>query len=274
MFRVLGLTSVFLTSALGLCGSAQAQPTSLDQGFRALYNLDFATAHRAFEDHETADPHDPVGPACDAAAYLFTEFDRLHILQTELFTDNDRFLALRRATPDPATKRSFEQALERSERLSASALAKSPDDADALFATVLRHGLHGDYLSLIDKQNWAALAEVKQGRVAAEKLLAQHPDYYDAYLAVGVENYMLSLKPAPIRWFLRAGGAQTDKDMGLAKLRITAEHGRYFLPYARLLLAIAALRDKDPGTAKLLLSWLAAEFPQNEMYRTELAKLN
>ena len=43
----------------------------------------------------------------------------------------------------------------------------------------------------------------------------------DAY--IGVENYLLSLKPAPLRWFLRLDGAQTDKQRGIENLNATAE---------------------------------------------------
>src|SRR4051794_34790397 len=59
----------------------------------------------------------------------------------------------------------------------------------------------------------------------AEKLLASHPEMKDAYLAVGVENYMLSLKPAPVRWLLHLSGAQTDKETGVRQLKLTAEGG-------------------------------------------------
>jgi hypothetical protein len=139
---------------------------------------------------------------------------------------------------------------------------------------LLRIGLHADYLALVEKRNIAALSEVKTSRSLAEQLLAKHPECYDAWLAVGVENYLLSLKPAPVRWMLRLGGAQTDKDTGIARLRITAEKGRYLKPYARLLLAVAAVRDKKPLEAKQILSWLSTEFPRNHLYREELAKLN
>jgi hypothetical protein len=107
----------------------------------------------------------------------------------------------------------------------------------------------------------------------AEQLLARDPSCYDAYLAVGIENYLLGLNPAPVRWLLRLTGAQTDKDEGIAKLRLTAEKGRYLAPYARLLLAIAALRDHDRQQARELLSGLAEEFPQNQLYRRELGRL-
>jgi len=83
----------------------------------------------------------------------------------------------------------------------------------------------------------------------------------------------LGLNPAPIRWILHIGGAQTDKVEGLEKLRITAEKGHYFAPFARLLLAVAALRDKDRNTASDLLSALSREFPGNDLYRKELARL-
>jgi len=108
----------------------------------------------------------------------------------------------------------------------------------------------------------------------ADHLLTVHPDYYDAYVAIGVENYMLGLKSAPVRWLLRMGGGQTDKQLGLEKMRLAAEHGRYLLPFARLLLAIAALRDKDKPHAKQYLAWLVMQFPENRLYREELSKIN
>jgi hypothetical protein len=114
---------------------------------------------------------------------------------------------------------------------------------------------------------------MKTSRSLAERLLAADPSCYDAYLAVGVENYLLSLNAAPVRWILRLGGAQTDREEGLQKLRLTASKGHYLAPYARLLLAVAALRDKDRDTARELLAGLSREFPGNDLYRKELARI-
>jgi hypothetical protein len=254
---------------------AAAQDRSLEQGYNEMYNLDFEAAHRVFREWEKENPHDPMGPVSDGAAFLFSEFDRLRILQSEFFTNDDNFVSRRRSlSPDPNAKREFEAALSRSEKLASEILKRSPDDETALLATVLRIGLHADYLALVEKSNLAALAEVKRSRAIAGQLLAKHPECYDAYLAQGVENYLLSLKPAPIRWFLRMGGAQTDKETGLARLRVTAEKGRYLKPYARLLLAVAALRDNDAASAKRTLYWLVSRYPKNRLYREELAKLD
>jgi hypothetical protein len=239
-----------------------------------MYNLLFDKAHQTFASYESMRPDDPLGPVSDAAACLFSEFDRLHILQSEFFTSDTNFSAGQKRQPDAATKTRFDNDIEKARRLAESEMAKPDERANAMFAETLRLGLRADYLALIERREFAALSEIKKGRELAEQLLSTHPMYYDAYIAVGVENYLLSRKPAPMRWFLRASGSQTDKQTGLQKLRLTAEHGQYLMPYARLLLAVAALRDGDKKNARDLLSWLAERYPRNNLYREELAKLH
>jgi hypothetical protein len=259
--------------SVGAWGASVPQETPLEEGFRNLYNLSFAAGHNQFETWETTHPDDPTGPVYDAAAYLFSEFHRLNVLQSEFFTNDETFES-RKLKPDPEVKRKFEAALDHSRRLADARLKTNPDDEVALFAAVMRLGLHADYLSLLEHRDLDALKETKQGRELAERLVAEHPDCYDAYIAIGVENYLLSLKPAPVRWFLHFAGAQTDKETGIAKLKLTAKGGHYLQPYAELLLAVAALRDKNEAEAKRLLADLSRRFPGNSLYRLELAKLH
>src|SRR5262245_23618103 len=237
-------------------------PESLDTGFRHMYNLDFAAAHKTFEAWKELHPDDPLGAASNAAAYLFSEFERLHILDLDLFTDNDKISDLK-LDPDPKLKAAFEAELAKADGIAAKILGQSSQDRGALFAKVLTDGLRGNYAALIEKQQKDGLNFWKSSRMTAARLIAIDRAYNDAYLAVGLENYVLGLRSAPVRWMLRLGGAQTSKDKGVAKLKVTAEKGRYLAPYARLLLAIAALREQDRNTAQKLLAELTLEFPQN-----------
>jgi hypothetical protein len=246
----------------------------LDKGYRQMYNLEFSGAHDTFQSYIKAHPGDPLGPASDGAAYLFDEFNRLGVLQSELFVDDERFKDRAKLAPDANARQRFYAAIEQSQRLADAVLQHSPNDRNALFATVLNLGLESDYLALVEKRDLAALSYTKRAGLEAEKLLAVDPSCYDAYLAVGVENYMLSLKPAPLRWLLQAYGAQTDKETGIQKLRLTAMNGHYLLPFARLLLAVAALRDKNLNEARALLQNLATEFPNNQLYRNELKRIH
>jgi hypothetical protein len=266
------VTLMLLTAPLG-GGEIPLASSGLDLGYRQMYNLQFAEAHQTFGEWKRLHPQDPLGPVSDGAAYLFAEFDRLHILQSELFVENEKFLTREKQAPDAAAKRALQGELARGEQLAAQTLARSPWDAQALFAKLLSLGLRADYEGLIEKRYMTALANMKTARVVADQLLAVDSSCYDAYLAAGVENYMLSLKPLAVRWLLRLGGSRTDKAEGIKKLRLTAEKGHYLLPYARLLLAVAALRDQDTAQARQILEVLAREFPRNRLYRGELARL-
>ena len=253
--------------------TAADAPPDLNSGFQQMYNLDFAGAHQTFSEWESSYPDDPLGSVSDAAAYLFSEFNRLKILESDLFIDDQKFEKRAKLSPDPAIRTAFQGELQKGREVANRILAAKPQDSRALLALVMANGLQGDYVALIDKKNLSALTYMKNSRSIAERLLAADPSCYDAYLAVGVENYLLSLNAAPIRWILRLGGAQTDREEGLRKLRLTATKGRYLAPYARLLLAVAALRDKDRNTARQLLAGLSEEFPQNDLYRKELARI-
>jgi hypothetical protein len=254
-------------------GASLGSSAPLDLGYRQMYNLEFGDAHKTFQNYVKANSLDPFGPTSDGAAYLFEEFDRLGVLQTELFVDDEKFKGRDKPLPNPAVREKFNGALAQSQKLADAILQRSPRDRNALFATVLNLGLESDYLALVEKSDLASLAYTKRAGLAAEKLLAVDSTCYDAYLAIGVENYILGLKPAPVRWLLRLYGAETDKEMGIQKLQLTATKGHYLLPFARLLLAVAALRDKNRIQAKELLQNLAQEFPNNQLYRRELARL-
>lgn len=267
------LLFIVTPGSLSPIGRVLSSSSPLDLGYRQLYNLQFSEAHKTFQDYRQAHPDDPFGSTSDAAAYLFEEFDRLGVLQSELFVDDKKFKKRERPAPDPLTKEAFNKALEESNHIAERVLKYSPDDSNALFAKAMNLGLRCDYAALVEKRDLASLAYMKSAGLIAERLLAINPRFYDAYLAVGVENYVLGLNPAPVRWFLRLYGVEADKDRGLRNLQLTAEKGHYLLPYARLLLAVAALRGKDRAGAKLLLQSLSQEFPNNRLYQHELAGL-
>jgi len=261
--------ALILPCCLCALAAAAGAETPLEQGYRQMYDLQFADAHQTFADWQNTHPDDPMGPASDAAAYLFAEFDRLHILQSEFFTHEQHFITDHKLSPDPAVKLRFDAALGATRRLA----ARSPQDPNCQFAAILANGLHSDYLALIEKRYAASFQEMKTSRVLAERLLAAHPDLYDAWIAIGVENYMLSVKPLCMRWLLRLAGGETNKAVGIEKLRLTSEKGHYLAPFAKLLLAVAALRDRDTWHARILLQGLVRKYPHNPLYAQELARL-
>ena len=69
------------------------------------------------------------------------------------------------------------------------------------------------------------------------------------------------------------GGLPADKQGGIADLQMTADHGHYLAPFARVLLAIAYVREKDKARAIEILSSLETEFPENSLFPREISRL-
>ncbi len=251
-----------------------AQPlngTPLDDGYRDMYNLRFADAHGKFQQWIVDHPEDPMGPVSDAAAWLFSEFERLKIIDVQLFANQDRFDSRGRLTPDANVRKSFEERLDQAGHLADTALTRNARDARALYVKTLVSGMRSDYALMIDKKDLAALNYSKEASSFSKQALAINPHMYDAYLASGVENYMLSLKFAPVRWLLNLTGASTSREEGIRLLNLTATQGYYLAPFARMMLAVAALRENHPQVARSILIDLKREFPQNALYDRQLA---
>jgi hypothetical protein len=276
---ILGMVAALCLS-LGLRSAATdaAAPnattsTALDHGFTGLYNLDFTGAQRDFSSWQTQHPEDPVGPVSEAAGLLFSEFNRLGVLEGQFFDSDESFLSRSKLSPDPVLHSHFQAALDRAQLLAHNRLAKDPKDRDALFALTLSSGLQADYAALIEKKNLASLHFAKEASVWAQQLLAICNDCSDALVATGFSKYIIGSMNAPTRWLLRMGGMPGDKQGGIADLQTTAQHGHYLAPFARILLAIAYVRDKNKIRALELLTALRTQFPGNTLFPREIARL-
>jgi len=275
--------AVLLAAAVWTCAlwvpAAAAAPSlsaglSLETGFHLLYGLDFADAHQVFAAWTLQHPDDPLGPASDAAGLLFSEFDRLGVLESQFYQTDHAFDARRQLLPDPVVRDRFNAALGLAGERARAKLAQDPKDRDALLALTLSFGLQADYAALIDKRNLASLHDTKQATFWAEQLLAVDPNCSDARVATGFSKYLIGSMAAPLRWMLRLGGIAGDKNAGIADLQITAAHGHYLAPFARILLAIAYVRDKDKPRAREILASLRDEFPGNPLFAREIARLD
>lgn len=247
---------------------------SLDSGFHFLYDLDFEHAHQAFAAWQQQYPENPLGPACEAAALLFSEFNRLGVLESQFYQDDKAFQARHQFSPDPALRERFDAAIDQAEKWAQVRLAKDNKNRDALFAMTMASGLRADYAALIEKRNLTSLHYTKQATGWAQQLLAVDPTCYDAHLATGVSQYIVGSMPAPVRWLVRLGGVSGDKQAGIHELQITAERGQYLAPFARILLAIAYVREKDKPRARELLVTLRNDFPQNPLFAREISRLD
>ena len=193
------------------------------------------------------------------------------VLSSQFFLDDKRLVGGVDGKPNGASRTAFLTACTAAETLGKERLATNPRNADALLALTVIAGMRADYASLIDKRLFESLKRIRESEGYATRLLAVKPDAADAYLALGAGNYIIGNLPAHKRFFLWFTGIQGDREAGMNQLKTAATRGDYLRPFAKILLALAALREGQPGLARTQLEELAAEFPQNPLFARELA---
>jgi hypothetical protein len=245
----------------------------IDQAFVRMYNTDFRGAHALLDRYISAQPSDPLGYAVRASAYLFSELYRLGILESEFFADDKRIIEKKKLAPDADVKQSLFRTIEDSQTRAAKILQSNPSDQNSLFAMAVTLGVTMDYTALVEKRQVSSLSSARRANNYAQQLLKVNPQFYDAYLTTGLNEYLIGSLPFYLRWFVHFDGVNGSKDTGIQNLQLVARSGHYLRPFAKILLAMVYLREKQPQQTQNLLASLTSEYPDNPLLRKELAKV-
>ena len=253
--------------------SAFTEIPELKEGFRLLYVQKYPEAREKFSEWTSAHPDDPFGFVAKAASYLFEEFYRQGVMTSDFFLDDKKFLRGIEGKPDPERLKNFDAELAHARKLANARLSKSKNDAAGLFALTLAAGMESNSDSILQKKHVEGLKRMKEANEHAKLLLAQRPDADDAWVAPGSANYIIGCLSGGVRMVLWFGGIHGDKKLGMELVGKTAEKGRYLEPFAKVLLALAARREKQDALAQKLLHELTEEFPDSPLFAAEYAKV-
>ena len=199
----------------------------------------------------------------------------MKILETRFFMNDDNMVdGSSRPKPDPGVRTKLFEAFDHSKKLAAVRLAANPDDEVGLFSLSMSAGLETDYTALVEGRTWRSMKLAPASLDPARKLIDRTPPCYDAYVTFGATEYIVGNLPFFVKWFVRYDGIKGDKRRGIEQVKLAARHGRYYGPFARILLAMASLREKKLADAHELIAGLAEEFPENPLFRKELSILS
>jgi len=168
--------------------------------------------------------------------------------------------------------KSFEEAISLARKLAKKRLTTHAREPEALFALTLAAGMECNADMMLRKQHIESLKRLKEANEYAKQLLAEQPDAVDAYVALGSANYIIGSLSGGARFMLWFGGIHGDKKLGMEQLERTIDNGRYLQPFAKILLALAARREKQDIVAQRLLGELNEEYPESPLFATEYAK--
>ena len=250
----------------------EADPSAqfLESGYRHLYELRFDDARLDFVSYQKARPDDPLGKASEAACYLFEQFHARGVLTSEFFVNDATFLGGLSGTAEQNHNAGFVAANSKAREQAKALLRTNPHDIHGLLALTIADGMESDYDAIVIKKQLPGLSMMRLAEADAKTLLAIDPTQQDANVALGMSNYVIGSLPSYKRAFLWFGGLHGDKQRGMDLMGSAAEHGHYLKPFAKVMLALAYEREKQPALARVLLAELAVEFPTNAVFAREL----
>lgn len=268
----------------GLCFANQPQDQKLHtdpinltpqvrEAHERFYSLDYDGALSRFEDIQRANPQNPMATNYVLMTLIFRELYHQDLLDTTYYA-HDSFLFSKREVSIPKATR------DRIEQLTGSAIAlcdqqirKNPNDANAYFARGYARGMHAAFITLAD-HSWVAAA--RQGfasRGDSEQALRIDPDYADAKMAVGIQQFAVASLPRFIRIMIGITGVTGNKEKGLDLLREAAAHGVVNNIESRVALSLFLRHDGRYDEALAVQRGLAQQFPHEYLFRLEEANL-
>jgi hypothetical protein len=272
LFLLLSPVVDFARETNGVESPALTTVPELNAGFDLLYRQRFAEAREAFANWEARNPEQPFGQVAIAAGYLFEELSHQGVLTSDFFLNEKKFLHGIDGSPDPERMSHFRDAIAQACELASERQKTNPKDGEALLALTLAAGMESDVESILLKKHLAGLKSMKKANGYAKELLAQYPDATDAYIATGIANYVIGSQSGGTRFALRFGGIHGDKKLGMEQVARTVENGRYLRPFAKIILALAARREKQNALAQRLFHELSEQYPDNQQFASEYAK--
>lgn len=252
-------------------------PLNLDPAVRDayehIYNLDYDGAIRRFDAILKEHPDNPMAYGYDQMATVFRELYHQDLLDTTYYA-HDNFLTSKRNVPVPdATRQRIEWLTNTGIQVADDRIKADPNDKDAYFARGYMHGIHAVFITLVDHSYVAAAHQGYDARNDSEQVLKLDPQYADAKMAIGIQQFAVASLPRLLRIMVGIVGVGGSKERGLALLRDSAEHGVITAVESRTVLSLFLRHDGRYSEALAVQHGLAAEFPHDYLFRLEEANL-
>ena len=235
----------------------------VEPGFTQLYNLDYAEAEKSFTALRTRFPNHPGPPLYLAGLIWQREMFERQDMKLERFIAPGYFTQPSTRAMPPAERERFFRFVKESQAISSAILARAPRDYDARYFLGASSAVLGSFAFTIDHNKTQAFRYGKHAYQTHLAIVTEKPDYYDAYVTVGVYEYVVASLPWYLKWMARIAGYHGSKERAFKFLELAAQRSRFVNDDARLLLMVFDVRDRRSEQALSYATLLHSRFPRN-----------
>ncbi len=257
---------ITLVSVVSVAGQKELN-TLRAEGYEALYNLDYEGARKRFKKMMEIAPEHPAGAQCYASSLWLQHLNEGWERKSTLYSTD----AKEKTKVDRREAEEFRSWTRRAKTLSEARLRQNPRDVEALYFLGAAEGLEAAFAGGAERKFMAALRSGSSAVDHHREVLTLSPQFRDAELTIGLQNYIIGSLPLPAKVLAGTMGVRGSKKRGLAALERVAIEGQWARDVARILLIDLYKREKRWNDAIKLARELSEKYPRNYLLKLQMA---
>jgi len=234
-------------------------------------NLEYDAAQAMVEEFLKTHPGDLRALNTLGSIILYGEMFQRGLLDSHLYGQQGEAFQPATSPVSPEFEKRLFAVLDQAQNLADQRVQQDPADEAARYWGGVTHASRATYLFTLKRAWFAALGEAKAADRLHNELLQRDPNFVDANLVVGAQDYVVGALPWVIRPVAKLVGVHGDKDGGLKKLELVAARGKYARLDAITLLSVLYQREERWADARHMLELLVPQHPRGFLAAQELA---
>ena len=239
------------------------------EGYEALYNLEYEGARKRFQKMTEIAPDHPAGAQCYASSLWVQQLNEAWELKSTLYSADA--YANGKTKVDRRQVEEFRNWIRRAKLLSEALLRKNPRDVEALYFLGAAEGLEAAFAAAVERKFMGALRAGSSSVDHHREVLKLSPQFHDAELTIGLQNYIVGSLPLPAKMIAATMGVRGSKKRGLQALERVASEGQWARDVARVLLVDLYKREKRWRDAIQMARELSEKYPRNYLFKLQMA---
>ncbi|MFY9554802.1 MAG: hypothetical protein WAV47_08825, partial [Blastocatellia bacterium] len=244
------------------------------EGFDAVYNLDYKTARERFVQMTRSAPDHPAGYVYLANNLWLEALYQSRRLTTSVYTGGSFYSQDKdEDTFDQKRDRDFNDLIKQALAATKARLLKNPKDVEALYYNASALGIRAAYGTSVKRSFTRSIGDANDSIKIQRQVIKLDPEYIDAYLSIGLYEYVIDSLPFGWRLLARFAGLKGSKSQGIEHLELVTKRGKYAADDARVVLLGIYSKENQPERALEVISYMTKQYPRNYLFGVERASM-
>jgi tetratricopeptide (TPR) repeat protein len=270
------LATIIVVSTVSAWAQDLRDPRFMERaqaGFSDIFNLDYEKAERDFISLERDYPQHPAPLLYLASIVWLQELVRRQDLSLSRFVYPGYFSRKTNESMPPQGRAAFLDHLQKCESLAGAILKRNSRDWDARYFLATAYSLRASFAITVDHSVRDSFSNARKAYSYSRQLIEEDKNYYDAYLTVGLYEYIVGSIPWYLKWMAFVAGLHGGKEEGMNHLKLASAKGQYVKNEALLIEMVLDVRERRYSEALKIAGDLSTRFPRNYLFALNTAQI-